>query len=253
MRGCLLCLLIGACSAAPASDLVIDRVDPPSATNDYVVPVRIEGSGFHLPVTTDLDDGRTVIGELAVTVGDVSLDAATWRGEQLIEGSVPAGLAVGSYDVAVTLGGTTEVLPDGYVVTAVIPAVHETLSIPGTGGIVTSTFVPAAGVTYRLRASGFVQIAAGPRSSDAEYYDFPVSMTDNTANNLVDMGLAIDDTVADTTKTRWGPYADNHVYVIYYLGTGAPLTAQFHDDYYPNNAGSMTLEILPGRGVLPAR
>ena len=245
MRRCLLWLLIGACSAAPASDLVIDRVDPPSATNIDVVPVRIEGSGFHLPLTTDLDDGLTAVGELAVTVGDVSLDAAAWRGEQLIEGLVPAGLPVGSYDVAVTLGGRTEILVDGYVVTAVIPTLYETLTIPGTGEIVTSTFVPLAGVTYRLRASGFVEIAAGPRSSDAEYFDFPVSMSDLTANNLVDMGLAIDDTVADTTKTRWGPYADNHEYVIDYVGTGAPLTAQFHDDYYLNNAGSMTLEILP--------
>ena len=114
-----LCLLVASCSAAPGPDLVIDRVDPASATNTAVVPLRVEGTGFHLPLTSDLDDGDTVVGDMAVTVGDVPLEAAVWRGEQLIEGSVPSGLAPGTYDVTLRLGDRTGVLASGYVVTDV--------------------------------------------------------------------------------------------------------------------------------------
>jgi len=129
-------LAVAGCSAAPGSDLVIDRVDPASATNTAAVPLRVEGTGFHLPLTSDLDLGDTVVGAMAVTVGDVPLEAAVWRGEQLIEGSVPAGLAAGTYDVTVTLGDRSGVLPDGYVVlgdvnqTYVLPLVPDDLVTP---------------------------------------------------------------------------------------------------------------------------
>lgn len=138
-------VVVAGCSAAPGSDLVIDRVDPASATNTAAVRLRVEGTGFHLPLTSDLDRGSTVVGDMAVSVGDVPLEAAVWRGEQLIEGSVPMGLAPGSYDVTVRLGDRSGVLASGYVVIAVDDpsADRDGDSVPDSSDVCPDDFDPA--------------------------------------------------------------------------------------------------------------
>jgi hypothetical protein len=123
------------------------------------------------------------------------------------------------------------------------PELVDTLTIQGTGEIALSTFVPLAGVTYRLRATGFVDVATG-LASDADYFGFPGSVSDYTTDNTVDMGLGIDDSTLDRTKTRWGPYTDTHVYEVAYIGTGMKLRAQYEDNFYGNNAGTMMLQIF---------
>ena len=94
-------VLVACGSSAPPGEVVVDRVDPGGGQSRQVVPVRIEGSGFHLPLASTLD-GHIVTGDLRVTVGAVPLEDVVWRGEQLIEGLVPAGLAPGPHDVTVT-------------------------------------------------------------------------------------------------------------------------------------------------------
>lgn len=151
-------------------------------------------------------------------------------------------------DVDGTLDGVTiDAAIDGPPIDAPIdapPVVIETLTILGIGTPVTSTFVPTLGVTYHLRASGFVTVASGVLS-DADYWGFPGGMNDLTSDNTVDMGLAIDDATINTTSTAWGAYTATHNYEINYVGTGAPLTAQYHDNFFGNNSGSMSLEIWP--------
>lgn len=109
-------LALAGCGALSSADLTIDGVDPASGPNTTAVAVRIEGSGFHLPITTNLDHGTAVVGTIDVTVGDTPLEDTTWQSEQLIEGTVPAGLAVGSYDVTVTIGDQTDVSAGAYTV-----------------------------------------------------------------------------------------------------------------------------------------
>lgn len=81
------------------------------------VAIHIAGTGFHLPITTNLDQGTTEVGAMSVAVGGTPLPDATRAGEQEIDGTVPAGLAVGMYDVTVTIGDRSAVLPAGYSVT----------------------------------------------------------------------------------------------------------------------------------------
>ena len=83
-------------------------------------------------------------------------------------------------------------------------------------------------------------------SGDADYYwadDLP-DITRGDSAGGVDIGLAINDTTIDNNRSPdWGSYTDSHVYETTMAGTGATLTAQFHDPEYSNNSGSLTLEI----------
>jgi hypothetical protein len=115
--GALYVVLAAGCSSFSSSQLVIDRVDPASAPNTADVAVQIDGAGFHLPITSSLDQGTTIVGTMTVTVGNTQVADAARRSDQLIEGTVTAGLPVGSYDVTVTIGDRSDVLVNGYTVT----------------------------------------------------------------------------------------------------------------------------------------
>ncbi len=99
--------------------LTIDRVEPASGRAGIDMPVRIGGANFHLPVRSDVDDGTTAVGSIAVTVGDVPLVSVTRLDARTIDGVVPAGLAPGTYPISVVLGEHSDVLVDGYTVTLV--------------------------------------------------------------------------------------------------------------------------------------
>lgn len=114
--------------------------------------VDIEGSGF-LPILSDVDEGSTILHEVAVEVGGISLEGAAWQTEQLIVGTIPAGLSIGVHDVTVRLGRQTGVLVGGYVVT-------DGLSPPGDApldGITACSFGPwgAPQPIAELNTSGF--------------------------------------------------------------------------------------------------
>jgi hypothetical protein len=129
------------------------------------------------------------------------------------------------------------------------PHVVESLSVPADGTVITSTTTLAAGVRYQLRASGVMYISP---YADAEYFfDLPdgpstaSQLHDLCDDNVTDCGLAVDDPVVNGLKQpRWGAYQPDHVYTIDFIGLGAPITSNVHDDYYPNNTGMLTLDIL---------
>ena len=61
----------------------------------------------------------------------------------------------------------------------------------------------------------------------------------------IDAGLAIDDTTPGMTKLpAWGTYTTSHSYQVEWTGTGAAITAMFHEPNFSNNNGGLTLEIL---------
>ncbi len=98
----------------------------------------------------------------------------------------------------------------------------------------------AAGVTYRLRATGTATVIDG-LEGDAEYWDFPNRRDSGCCE---DVGIGIDDPIIDLdTRPDWGPYNEAHIYEIEWMGTGAAISAQYQDTYYGNNSGTLTLEI----------
>ena len=126
------------------------------------------------------------------------------------------------------------------------PVLLETLIIDAAEtDAIQSTVVLQTGSSYRLVASGVVDIRDNDYSGDADYWwpdDLPGLISDSAGG--VDLGLAINDTTIDGNRSpNWGDFADSHVYETTMAGTGSTLTAQFHDPNYDNNSGSMTLEI----------
>lgn len=119
----------------------------------------------------------------------------------------------------------------------------ETLTVPVNGSMVTSQMTLAAGGAYRLRASGTFVIQSSPGTqADAEWWDFSNLMDGVTG---VDVGLAVNDTVVDTSRTpKWGAYVATHVYEVPWTGNGQPIVAMLHDGNFANNTGSLTLTIL---------
>jgi hypothetical protein len=123
----------------------------------------------------------------------------------------------------------------------------EMVAVPADGTVVNSTVVLQLGVTYRLRASGIINVGGSPDPrGDAEYWNFNAGPMDLATNGLVDAGLAVDDPTVGMTKTplSWGPYDPTHVYEVPWPGTGATISANYHDDFPSNNSGTLTLEIL---------
>jgi len=154
--------VLSAC--ALPGELTIERVEPSSGRSVDTVPVQIDGANFHLPITSNVDNGKTDVGGMAVSIGDVSLVNAVWRDSQLIEGAVPAGLPSGTYPVSVTLGDHSDVLPDAYTVISSfgLPLVPPGLAAPAGSSLVledgatidttTNTITGAApGSTYDAR------------------------------------------------------------------------------------------------------
>jgi hypothetical protein len=61
----------------------------------------------------------------------------------------------------------------------------------------------------------------------------------------IDVGIGVNDASIDgTTTPSWGPYASTHVYEVMWAGDGNPISVRYHDGYYPNNSGSIVVEIL---------
>jgi hypothetical protein len=132
--------------------------------------------------------------------------------------------------------------PDGFVLL-------ETITVPTDGSSVASTHILQAGVTYKIRALGLFSIGgAGYGYGDAEYafdgLNGAGNVSDTNIPPEVDLGIAINDTVNDIPKfPSWGSFNPSHVYTIDFAGLGAPISLNYHDSLYPDNAFPATVEI----------
>ena len=138
--------------------------------------------------------------------------------------------------------------PPGYVL-------QETIAVPVNGSVVTSSTVLLPGVTYTIRASGTFTVGGpGDGLGDAEYANFsdpPGSLQDvcGAGSFGEDLGIGINDTVNDARKSPyWGPYSPTHEYTAGVAGVGAPIRLNYHDCVYPDNRGSLTVEIFRQAG-----
>ena len=121
----------------------------------------------------------------------------------------------------------------------------ETVIVAVDGKSTESSTVLQFGIAYKIRASGTMGIDNQPlRLADSEYQRFE-DPQDNTKTNNVDLGIGINDTENDDDKfPKWGPYQDSHIYVIDFVGEGLTVSFNFHDSFYADNSGSLTVEIF---------
>lgn len=130
----------------------------------------------------------------------------------------------------------------------------EELSVPATGGTVTSTTTLVNGQLYRLEASGTFSAGAGI-TADAEYSSGPPSyIWQDSVEGYESYGEGLLELKVNGNFVEWGPFNPNHVYTLDMVGTGNPVSFNIYDIYYPNNSGSLTARIYgvpaPGAALL---
>jgi hypothetical protein len=125
-----------------------------------------------------------------------------------------------------------------------------------------SHFNLSAGVEYEIVASGYFYLGSleAPHEADAQWTAFGTLFGNTAAQNdgrrlsrttQVDLGIGINDSVNDSNKyPYWGTYSTSHTYAVTFMGTGAPITLNYHDEYYPDNvivadAPSLQVQIFP--------
>jgi len=132
---------------------------------------------------------------------------------------------------------------------------QETITVPMDGSSVSSTFPLDGGAHYKLRASGQA-VSGGPGFGDAEYV-FDNGLTtviDRCGGNSdgVDLGIGVNDTQNGNNKLPfWGALNVAHVYVVDFVGQGAPIILNYHDCNYSDNSGSLTVEVWKPIPPLP--
>ena len=212
----------------------------------YVAKVKSDGSG--LVYCGYIGGSQSDFGEgIAV---DVNGNAYIVGETDSTEGSFPGGDGFGSVrGPDLTANGFFDVfvakISDGPLR---CEQLLETVTVPVDGSPVVSATVLEAGIRYRLRASGTFFIG-GPGFADAEYaFNSSLSTIINNCFGLpseTDLGIAINDTVIDNSKLPfWGTFDFAHVYTIDMVGQGARINLNYHDCFYPDNSGSLTVEIL---------
>ncbi|HET8541217.1 MAG TPA: hypothetical protein VFL83_15185 [Anaeromyxobacter sp.] len=121
--GALVLLLVGACTAPASPGPIPLGVAPALGPSSAATPVEISGVGFDAEVKTDYGDGSgsTLRSTFAVRLlpwgagAPVEAGSVALTQRRTLAAVVPAGLAPGRYDVAVTdPAGRTGVLPDGF-------------------------------------------------------------------------------------------------------------------------------------------
>lgn len=119
----------------------------------------------------------------------------------------------------------------------------EELSVPATGGTVTSTTTLVNGQLYRLEASGTFSAGASI-TADAEYSSGPPSYVwQDTVEGYETYGEGLLELKVNGNFVEWGSFNPNHVYTLDMVGTGNPVVFSIYDIYYPNNSGSLTARI----------
>jgi hypothetical protein len=132
-------------------------------------------------------------------------------------------------------------------------ALIDTLSVPATGGTITSNVTLQAGLPYLLAASGTFSAGANI-TGDAEYSSGPTSYVwqepvegyESYGNDLLDLRV-------DGAFVNWGPFNANHLYTRSIVGAGNKVAFDIYDIYSPNNQGALTVDIyayVPAPGAL---
>lgn len=118
----------------------------------------------------------------------------------------------------------------------------DTFVVPIDGTSGTSNIALLSGVPYLLEVSGTFFIGGpGDGLADAEYFDFsnPPTSVLNISGGGVDLGVRL-----NGSKPSWGAYQSSHVYTLPFSGLGSTISADYDDNPYSDNIGSLTMKIF---------
>lgn len=125
------------------------------------------------------------------------------------------------------------------------PVLVDTVCVPATGGVVYSSINVETSKQYRLKAAGIAD-AGDTIDFDAKYSITKRISGDewtDTVSGYESHGPQLLDLQVDGAFVDWGLYNEDHVYYWTMTGTGSPVALEIYDIYYPNNVGSLTVEI----------
>ncbi len=129
----------------------------------------------------------------------------------------------------------------------------DTLTVPGTGGSVTSSVTLGAGKDYMFEALGTFSAGASI-TADAEYSSGPTSYVwQDLVEGYASYGEGLLELRVNGSSVEWGPYNVSHTYTLAQTGAGSTVSFDIYDIYYPNNSGSLTVniyEVVPAPGAI---
>ncbi len=121
--------------------------------------------------------------------------------------------------------------------------VIDTVSVPATGGSVSSAMTLGLGDSYLLEAIGTFSAGANI-TADAEYASGPTSFVwQDEVEGYTSYGEGLLEVRVDGAFVEWGPYNPGHIYTLAYTGTGAPVSFDIYDIYGSNNTGALEVNI----------
>lgn len=193
------------------------RVSDKSIREDFIYSPG-EPNGFDLNAVISLQDNTTcwVVSESAWGAG-VDAETSNWSMIIPAEG-VPNFEPIHLESVEVFANGTTPV---------------------------SSTSIMEEGRTYTLVVSGTV--FAGDTIEFDAMYSITNRIDDDTWTDSVSgytsFGPTLLDLFVNGVPSVWGPYTDTNIYEYTFVGDGSPLDLWIYDVYYPNNTGSLFVDI----------
>jgi len=134
-----------------------------------------------------------------------------------------------------------------------VSTVQVPANVPaGSPDAVTLTPLLETGKIYKIEAVGTFE-AGDTIIADAEYSLTTRIVGDtwtNTVSGYVTHGDILLDLTINGANIDWGAYNENHVYNYYMIGEGTTVSLDLviHDIYYPNNEGSLTVNVYEFTG-----
>jgi hypothetical protein len=126
----------------------------------------------------------------------------------------------------------------------------DTLTVPATGGSVTSAVTLGAGDNYLFEALGTFDAGASI-TADAEYSSGPTSFAwQDLVEGYESYGEGLLELRVDGSFVEWGAFNPNHVYTLAQVGAGSTVAFDIYDTYGANNVGALTVNIY--QDVVPA-
>ncbi len=129
----------------------------------------------------------------------------------------------------------------------------DSVLVPVTKTVVSSTISTENGRLYLLQASGFGKVGGGgTHQGDAEYMDWDEAGTrKNEGEAGADFGIGVDEiTFARMNGAGyqprmrwWGPWRRDHTYYLFFVGTGKPIQFLYFDSGYGDNSPTDKLTV----------
>ncbi|MDD5086925.1 MAG: hypothetical protein PHV16_04180, partial [Candidatus Nanoarchaeia archaeon] len=125
------------------------------------------------------------------------------------------------------------------------PVYMETVIVSSDGTTSSSVNALEAGKTYLLEVSGTAD-AGDTIEFDAKYsitHRISGDSWTDTVSGYESDGTDLLELKVNGNFVDWGAFNDEHLYSLIITGDGNPVEMQIYDIYYPNNQGSLTVNI----------